>query len=278
MGYDDRKCALLRAELSRPDAVSFIADSRLYATPAGAIEAYRQQFERHVAAGAEQIRIAGDVPHEGNGGSFAGWDRYVNPMGSAITYVTGPTVPPGPWPRTILRGPPRRRFTRWGPGAARPPAVRIGPSHRPEGGCSWTSSTWSFSARDRVRSRCGPPRTVARWPSSSALWSTGPTTVPFPARSTPIRLWRWSVALYGGGTGAAGVLIAAAARPSWLRAVFSRAGRPDLAGEFVRLVHCPTLLVVGETDGAVRELKRAGGAAVPAYRAPRTGARGLSPS
>jgi anti-sigma regulatory factor (Ser/Thr protein kinase) len=29
-----------------------------------------------VTAGADQIRIAGDVPHEGNGGRFAGWDRY----------------------------------------------------------------------------------------------------------------------------------------------------------------------------------------------------------
>ncbi|NMI01215.1 sensor histidine kinase [Pseudonocardia acidicola] len=76
IGYDDRKCDLLRAELSRPDAVSFIADTRLYATPAGAIEAYWQQFHRYVAAGAEQIRIACDVPHEGNGGRFAGWDRY----------------------------------------------------------------------------------------------------------------------------------------------------------------------------------------------------------
>ena len=53
IGYDDRKCDLLRAELPRPDAVSFIADTHLYATPAGAIDAYRQQFERHVAAGAE---------------------------------------------------------------------------------------------------------------------------------------------------------------------------------------------------------------------------------
>ncbi|MCE3555672.1 sensor histidine kinase [Pseudonocardia sp. RS11V-5] len=76
IGYDERKCDLLRAELPRTDTVDFIADSGLYATPAGAIEAYRQQFERHVAAGAEQIRIAGDVPHEGNGGRFAGWDRY----------------------------------------------------------------------------------------------------------------------------------------------------------------------------------------------------------
>lgn len=76
IGYDERKCDLLRAELPRTDAVDFIVDSGLYATPAGAIEAYRLQFERHVAAGAEQIRIAGDVPHEGNGGRFAGWDRY----------------------------------------------------------------------------------------------------------------------------------------------------------------------------------------------------------
>ena len=76
IGYDERKCHLLRDTLSRPDAVIFIADGSLYATPARAIEAYRAQFEEHVAGGAEQIRIAGDVPHEGNGGRFAGWDRY----------------------------------------------------------------------------------------------------------------------------------------------------------------------------------------------------------
>src|SRR4051794_39542238 len=68
IGYDDRKSDLLRAALPRPEAVTFIGDARLYATPARAIEAYRQQFEQHVAVGAEQIRIAGDVPHEGNGG------------------------------------------------------------------------------------------------------------------------------------------------------------------------------------------------------------------
>jgi anti-sigma regulatory factor (Ser/Thr protein kinase) len=76
IGYDQRKCDLLRATLGCPEQVAFIDDTSLYASPARAIEAYRQQFERHVAAGAEQIRIAGDVPHEGNGGRFAGWDRY----------------------------------------------------------------------------------------------------------------------------------------------------------------------------------------------------------
>jgi anti-sigma regulatory factor (Ser/Thr protein kinase) len=76
IGYDDRKTGLLRSWLSDPDAVTFIADNSLYATPARAIASYWQMFERHGAAGADQIRIAGDVPHEGNGGRFAGWDRY----------------------------------------------------------------------------------------------------------------------------------------------------------------------------------------------------------
>lgn len=76
IGYDDRKASLLRSWLSDPGSVTFIADNSLYATPARAIDSYWQLFERHTAAGATQIRIAGDVPHEGNGGRFAGWDRY----------------------------------------------------------------------------------------------------------------------------------------------------------------------------------------------------------
>jgi hypothetical protein len=76
IGYDDRKASLLRSWLSDPAAVTFITDGSLYATPARAIASYWTMFERHTAAGASQIRIAGDVPHEGNGGRFAGWDRY----------------------------------------------------------------------------------------------------------------------------------------------------------------------------------------------------------
>jgi MEDS: MEthanogen/methylotroph, DcmR Sensory domain/Histidine kinase-like ATPase domain len=76
IGYDDRKSALLRSWLGDPSAVQFIADQSLYATPARAIAAYRRLFEHHVARGAGQIRIAGDVPHPGNGGRFDGWDRY----------------------------------------------------------------------------------------------------------------------------------------------------------------------------------------------------------
>ena len=76
LGYDDRKASLLRSWLSDPAAVTFIADDSLYATPARAIAARWQMFTRLTATGATQIRIAGDVPHEGNGGRFAGWDRY----------------------------------------------------------------------------------------------------------------------------------------------------------------------------------------------------------
>ncbi len=83
IGYDDRKSGLLRSWLTDASAVEFISDSSLYATPARAIAAYRQIFERHVAMGAGQIRIAGDVPHPGNGGRFEGWDRYESAVNTA---------------------------------------------------------------------------------------------------------------------------------------------------------------------------------------------------
>ena len=76
IGYDDRKSRLLRSWLTDPSAVEFIGDKSLYATPARAIATYRRLFEFHAAMGAGQIRIAGDVPHPGNGGRFEGWDRY----------------------------------------------------------------------------------------------------------------------------------------------------------------------------------------------------------
>src|SRR5262249_58035209 len=75
IGGDDRKAGVLRSWLAGPYAVEFIGDQSLYATPAGAIATYRRLFEFHLAMGAGQIRIAGDVPHPGNGRRFDGWDR-----------------------------------------------------------------------------------------------------------------------------------------------------------------------------------------------------------
>ena len=65
-----------------------------------------------------------------------------------------------------------------------------------------------------------------------------------------------SVGLFGASTGAAAALVAAAARPDTVQAIVSRGGRPDLAGEFLRLVCQPTLLVVGEKDATVIQLNR----------------------
>ena len=76
LGYDARKSGLLRSWLTYPSAVDFIGDAALYAAPARAIATYRRLFESHVARGAGQIRVAGDVPHPGNGERFEGWDRY----------------------------------------------------------------------------------------------------------------------------------------------------------------------------------------------------------
>jgi pimeloyl-ACP methyl ester carboxylesterase len=60
--------------------------------------------------------------------------------------------------------------------------------------------------------------------------------------------------LFGASTGAAAALVAAAARPNTVGAVVSRGGRPDLAGEWLRLVRQPTLLIVGERDTQVVQL------------------------
>ena len=60
-----------------------------------------------------------------------------------------------------------------------------------------------------------------------------------------------NVGLFGASTGAGGALRAAAERPGAIRAVVSRGGRPDLAGEALSRVQAPTLLIVGGRDEPV---------------------------
>jgi dienelactone hydrolase len=64
------------------------------------------------------------------------------------------------------------------------------------------------------------------------------------------------IACFGASSGAAAALIAAAERPDAVRAVISRGGRPDLAGEALPRVQAPTLLIVGGADEEVIELNR----------------------
>lgn len=62
--------------------------------------------------------------------------------------------------------------------------------------------------------------------------------------------------LFGASTGAAAALVCAARRPERVAAVVSRGGRPDLAGDYLRAVLAPTLLIVGGDDHDVLQLNR----------------------
>jgi putative phosphoribosyl transferase len=64
------------------------------------------------------------------------------------------------------------------------------------------------------------------------------------------------VGYFGASTGGGAALVAAAAATEAVRAVVSRGGRPDLAGDALPLVRCPTLLIVGGRDLQVLELNR----------------------
>ena len=65
------------------------------------------------------------------------------------------------------------------------------------------------------------------------------------------------IGLFGASTGAGAALVAAAHRAKAVRAVVSRGGRPDLAGDALAEVLAPTLLIVGGADTEVLALNRA---------------------
>jgi pimeloyl-ACP methyl ester carboxylesterase len=64
------------------------------------------------------------------------------------------------------------------------------------------------------------------------------------------------VAYFDASTGGGAALVTAAEKPGVIKAVVSRGGRPDLAGNALRRVQAPTLLIVGGKDYQVMELNR----------------------
>ncbi len=64
------------------------------------------------------------------------------------------------------------------------------------------------------------------------------------------------IGYFGASTGAAAALLAAAEEKEHVKAVVSRAGRPDLAGNELPHVKAPTLLIVGSNDFGVIELNQ----------------------
>lgn len=74
------------------------------------------------------------------------------------------------------------------------------------------------------------------------------------------------VGYFGASTGAAAALRAAAERPGIVRAVVSRGGRPDLAGDALDIVQAATLLIVGGEDASVIPLNEQALARLPGPR------------
>jgi putative phosphoribosyl transferase len=74
--------------------------------------------------------------------------------------------------------------------------------------------------------------------------------------STSSYVQRFPIGLFGASTGAAAALVAAANEPEPVKAVVSRGGRPDLAGEALAQVKAATLLIVGGLDHDVLDLNR----------------------
>lgn len=64
------------------------------------------------------------------------------------------------------------------------------------------------------------------------------------------------IGLFGGSTGTAAALVAAAAHPTRVGAVVCRGGRADLAGNALISVRAPTMLIVGSEDTEVLKLNR----------------------
>ena len=86
---------------------------------------------------------------------------------------------------------------------------------------------------------------LARRLVQASAWATGQP-----------RLTGLAQGMFGASTGAAAALRAAASDPATIRAVVSRGGRPDLAGDALPEVQAPTLLIVGGEDTVVIQLNR----------------------
>ncbi|MEV4282621.1 sensor histidine kinase [Actinoplanes xinjiangensis] len=114
VGLGGRTADLVRAALPAGAPVTFLAGGAVYARPAGAIRSYRDLLAGHVAGGAAQIRIIGELPVAALGVTWDWWARYESainhaydefPLWSMCAYDT--RVTPAPVLADVLRTHPR---------------------------------------------------------------------------------------------------------------------------------------------------------------------------
>lgn len=108
------KQELLRSALPAGLDVTFLSGGAMYARPAAAIRSYRKMLAGHVAGGATQIRIVGELAPELLGVTWDSWARYESainhayddfPLWSMCAYDT--RVTPAPVLADVLRTHPR---------------------------------------------------------------------------------------------------------------------------------------------------------------------------
>lgn len=102
VAFGEKNAALVRSALPRDSGVRFLTGGRMYARPAGAIREYRRLLAGHVAAGAGQIRIVGELDPVLFGRTWDWWARYESainhaydefPLWSMCAYDTRHTPP-----------------------------------------------------------------------------------------------------------------------------------------------------------------------------------------
>lgn len=102
VALNDRNTELVRAALPAGAAVTYLPDGAMYDRPAVAIRSYRKLLAGHVAAGASQIRILGELTAVAQRVTWDWWARYESainrayddfPLWSICAYDTR-TIPP----------------------------------------------------------------------------------------------------------------------------------------------------------------------------------------
>jgi anti-sigma regulatory factor (Ser/Thr protein kinase) len=83
VAFGARNAALVRAALPAGCPVTFLTGGDVYARPAGAIRSYRALLGEHVAAGAGQIRIVGELTRQHFGPTWDWWARYESAINHA---------------------------------------------------------------------------------------------------------------------------------------------------------------------------------------------------
>ncbi|MFI7599983.1 anti-sigma factor RsbA family regulatory protein [Actinoplanes sp. NPDC049681] len=83
VAFGERTAGLVRAALPAGSGVEFLPGGDMYARPSSAIRAYRRLLAGHVAAGAGQIRIIGEIPVSAFGNTWDWWARYESAINHA---------------------------------------------------------------------------------------------------------------------------------------------------------------------------------------------------